>query len=235
MTYGIKHVQVLNPKGIELVHKAAGDHITGYSNDVEWLNSYHRQQQEKLDRLFGDGKQAPPASTVLALTDETSSRLYGAAIVETPYYDELVGENPEQARVMASFHRVLAGMFVPREFRGEGLGRELLDWAAHHTLNQQARFLDGFVDDRTGSAGFYRKYGAVIVDHNQGLPARSPANVPLEHVKGVDGHWFYVDTWPKFEKLMRCSRCRNQLRFIADNGGRMACNTCGDPRELVDQ
>lgn len=231
----INFAEVTHPQGIEMVHKIAAENIIGYGGDTRWMNDYIEDQQEKLDRLFDGERTAPAASTVLALTDETGSDLYSAAIVETPYYDELVRENEEQARVMAEHHRVLAGMFVPQEFRAQGLGREMLYWAAHHSLNQRARYLDGFVDDRTGSTGFYRKSGAVVAERNQGLPARSPANVPLNHVKEVSGHWFYLDLWPMFQELMRCAKCGDHLRFITDDGGRMTCNTCGDPKELVDQ
>ena len=235
MTAEMKHVQVLHPQGIEMVHKVAGRNIIGFDGNVEWIRDYNNRQQDKLDRLFEGVSEPPAASTVLALTDTTGSELYGAAIVETPYFDELVNENEEQARTMASFHRVLAGMFVAEEFRGQGLGLDLLDWAANHTFQQRARYLDGFVDERTGAADFYRRFGATMTERNQGLPVRSPANVPLNHVKKVNGHWFYIDTWPMFEELLRCSRCEERLRFVAEDGGRLVCDVCGDPKDLVDR
>lgn len=236
MTAGLKIMRISHPEALNVVHQAASENIAGYGGDGEWIDDYNDELQNNLDHLFGRVSERPPeASTVLAVMNSHESEMYGAAIVETPYYDQLAKDNEEQARVMSSSHRVLAGMFVVEGYREQGLGRELLGWAANHTLTQQARYLDGFVDDRTGATDFYRRFGAVVAERNQGLPARSPANVPLDHVKEVNGHWFYIDTWPMFEDVMRCSRCEGRLRFLVEDGGRMVCDGCGDPKDLVDQ
>ena len=231
MTEKMRFVQVENPRGIALVHALAARHIPGYGGEEFDPEAENAEKAARLDRLFEGHGPVPESSVVLAATNASGSAAFGAAIVETPCSEQLVATDPERARSLARMHRILSALFVPEEERSQGLGTVLLrEQAAWHTLCAGARYLDGFVDDQTGSVDFYRQVGATVMDHNVGLPARRPTNTPLELPSGVNGHWFFFDVWPMFEgPLLRCSRCGNQLTFDPADGGDLACSTCGPP------
>lgn len=225
-------VMVRDPRAIEVIYAEAERAIVGFG-PPQWVEAYNQKLENDLAALFAGHGPAPEATMTVAITDATITEVYGAAMVETPYYEVLAQENPGHARNMARYHRILSGMFVSEQHRETGIGSEALRSAGHVALSSGARYLDGFVDDRTGAAGFYRKVGATVCEHNAGLPKRSPTNARINHVLSVNGHWFYVDLWQEFEELMECSQCAGELEYVADDGGRMVCPNCGDPKDLV--
>lgn len=225
-------VKVTEPRARESIYAQAEQTIVGFG-PPQWVDAYNQKLEDDLANLFKGHGPAPEATMTLAITDPTNTELYGAAMVETPYYEVLAEENPEHARRMATHNRILSGMFVHEHHRQAGVGSGVLRWAGHLALSSGARYLDGFVDDRMGAADFYRKAGATVCGHSAGLPGRSPTNSAINHVMEVNGHWFYIDLWKEFEEDLRCSRCRAALTFVDDDGGRMTCPNCGDPKDLA--
>lgn len=226
---GLRFSELTDPRGLRLVHQAAALAITGYSA-AGAIEHTHRRQTG-LDRLFTGHGPAPAACTVLAAADRTGNELYGAVIIEAPYYAQIATSDPKRARSLAGLHRTLSAMFVCTEHRGAGLGTHLLrEVASWHALRDGVRYIDGFVDDRNDSVDFYRQAGAVVMDRNTGLPPREPSNTALDHVAAVNGHWFYLDLWQLCAgPMLRCSRCDTVLAFEPADGGRLTCATCGPP------
>jgi len=225
---GMNLLPVTDPHALTLVHRAAEDAIVGYSAANAPLEDQRRART--LTRLFTGAEGAAPFnSRVIAVVDDTASSLYGAVIVEAFAPAELAEREPEVARTMARTHYVLAGMFVHSSARGQGIGTLLLHEASYQVASHQGRYLDGFVDQRNGSARFYARAGATMSGRNRGLPARPPSNVELQHPGGHDGNWFYVDCWQRHQNLMRCARCRGPLTFNPADGGDLECARCGRP------
>lgn len=215
--------QVHDKRHLLAVHKEASRYIGGYSGQGGALEMLRRE--EALSELFSGHSWRPKATLVRAAVDDRGYMI-GAAIVEPCMSPEL-DVDPELARLFAISHRVLAGLYVVPEHRGSGVGSELLEAAAYDALSDGARYLDGFVDDRNGSAEFYRRAGAIVMEHNNGLPGRPPANVIQAHDPQYSGHWFYIDLWATFaHSLMRCPRCSGAMTFDPSDGGRVSCTEC---------
>lgn len=213
---------------IELIHAAAASRITGYAIPSAQMV---REREARLERLFADQDEPTPAAhLVFGATNDTGTHLQGGVIIESAPSPELVEADPDRARVFAVRHRTLAAVFVADSAAGQGLGRALLDAASDQALRDGARYLDGFVDDQNNSVGFYRAIGYQVMPHNTGLPARSPANIRLTHVAGVNGHWFYDDLWRRYAGMLRCQRCAGPLT-LSPVDDRLACANCGPPPE----
>ncbi|KFD43959.1 hypothetical protein IU11_06525 [Cellulosimicrobium sp. MM] len=224
MRYGY----VQDEQDVRFVLEAAERAILGY--DADHAERATARAQERLDALFEGHGPAPAAGAIIAATDDTQSELYGAIVLDTPYYAAIAAADPHTARLFASAHRIVSGLFVVDGCRGMGVGTGLLrEFAAMHALEVGARYLDGFVDDRNGSADFYRRAGLTVMPHNTGLPARRPTNSPLLHVKQVNGHWFYLDLWAHYAERTLCKECRGAFTFVPEDGGQLVC-----PRVRVD-
>lgn len=209
------------------LHSLASELIVGYA-PARLAIQGRRERQRALDDLFGTTA-SPDAQVGVVAVDE-DGRLVGGATVEASVAGPLVAEDPERARLLAGAHRTLGAMFVLPDYRGRGIGEALWSEAAYQALRASARYLDGFVDDRNGSVGFYRRVASTVTSHNQGFPARPPAQIEQYHWPELNGHWFTVDLWQKFEgELLLCSRCTTPLRYQAADGGSLTCPTCGPP------
>lgn len=226
----MRFVEIEDERGERFVHAAVARAVVGYSAEDPVPAKARRQAH--LDAIFRGHGRAPAASTVLAATDQNGNELYGAVVLDAPFYATLAVRDPERARALAQLHRVVAGLFVADAYRGDGLGTYLLcELAAGHALERGVRYLDGFVDDRNGSADFYRKAGLTVMAHNTGLPSRRPSLTALEHHQELDGHWFYLDLWATYVDRMRCKECAGELTFVPDDlGGDLRC-----PRTRVDE
>lgn len=195
-----------------MVHAAAAERIVGY---------------EILGTLGGGGQ-------VFAATDDSGQRLLGGAVVEEVVAADLAERDPDRAKLLTQMHRVLAGLFVVQEAEGETIGRELVEVAAKSALGDGARYLDGFVDDRNDSAGFYRATGAHLLPRNAPLPARSPANVTQVTPGGdLSGHWFYWDLWKYLEGDIQCAHCASTLSYSPVED-RLACPQCRPAPDVHD-
>lgn len=219
MRYGI----VEEERHAQFVYERAEMAIVGF--DADGALHAPARAQDWLDALFEGNGSAPDATTLIAATDDSGTELYGAVVLDTPYYADLAAKEPDTARSFAKMHRIISGLFVVDEHRGRGLGTHLLrELAAMHALQGGARYLDGFVDDRNNSTDFYRHAGLTVMPHNTGLPARWPTNTPLKHVPQVNGHWFYLDLFAHYADRMCCSVCGGGLAVIPDDvAGRLAC------------
>lgn len=203
------------------VHEMAASLIVGYSADG--LETADRRRGQILRGLFDPTAVLPDVTTILIATDGLS--IFGAAIMQCFVSEELAELHPEIARQMATTHVVLSGMFVVPQARRYGVGAKLIREATALVVHGRGRYLDGFVDERNGSADFYRAVGAQVGVRNEGLPERQPTRVSLAH-PGNNGHWFYFDCWRIHQSLMQCSRCGDQLIFVEDNGGHFRCAVC---------
>lgn len=219
----MEFIQVTSPEALQLVSDTASQVIQGYGRlDAA---AYRSGLQASINTLFDDPTEAPDASITYAAVEPTGG-LYGAAIVEVPHYAELQKTNPENAKSLAEFHRTLAALFVAPTMRRSGLGSQLMSIVTETTLRQGARWVEGFVDDRNGSADFYRTNATRVQAHNTGLPARWPAQTRMTHPPGLHGHWFHYDLWELYGDQMQCSHCQGHLKFVPDDGGRLRCAAC---------
>ncbi|MTG90927.1 GNAT family N-acetyltransferase [Cellulosimicrobium sp. BIT-GX5] len=224
MRYGI----VRDEWAARIVYEAAERAIVGY--DAHRAAADTSRRQDRLDKLFRGKGPAPAATAIVAATDDSGTELYGAVVLDTPYNAGAVIQDLELGRQLARLHRIVSGLFVVDEHRGAGLGTQLLrEEAAMCALVTGARYIEGFVDDRNGSADFYRRAGLTVLPHNTGLPARRPTNTPLTHESSVDGHWFYLDLWAHYADRMQCKECGSGLAFVPGDGGDLTC-----PRMRVD-
>lgn len=214
------------PEARHLVQAAAAEHIIGYA-PPHLVAADDRRREEQLARIFKDDE-APEASIIIGASDDRGMML-GGAVVEAFVADELIDGDPEGARRLSTSHRILAALFVLPEARGLGIGRELLQEAAYWALPQGGRYLDGFVDERNDSVGFYRRAGATVVGRNTGLPPRRPTNSEMRHYPGLDGTWFYVDAWRVHSEILCCSQCRAVFDFVDEDGGYLRCRNCPVP------
>lgn len=219
----MEFIQVTSARGLQSVSDTASQVIQGYGQlDAA---AYRSGLQASIDTLFDDPAEAPAASVTYAAV-EPDGGLYGAAIVEVPHYAELQETNPENAKLLAEYHRTLAALFVAPAMRRSGLGSQLMSVVTEMALREGARWVDGFVDDRNGSVDFYRANATHVQPRNTGLQARWPAQTGMVHPPKLDGHWFHYDLWAMYGDQMQCSHCQGHLKFIPADGGRMRCETC---------
>lgn len=222
---GVHLREISDPAPMRGVDDMASTLIADYSSPAQMATS-RDAATAVLDELFaGSGHPAPQISAIVA-TDETGSHLYGAASVEPFLGDELLAHDRRAALAMAAYHRVLTGLFVIPDARGQGLATALLDAAALAAARSHARYLGGFVDDRDGSAGFYRQAGAIVGGHNVPLPPRSPVNLTTTNYPGKNGHWFYIDARQRHAGAHFCPRCVQPLTFDPADGGSLRCARC---------
>lgn len=225
---GIRMNVVYDPAPLWSIDSAAHDLITGYSRPAD-LARHRRQLHPQLEQLFADDPRPTPSCFAVVATDEAADTLYGAATLEPFLGEQLLEQDRENARHVAALHRILASLFVMPDERGRGIGSALLDAASLAVVRDQGRYLEGFVDDRDGSADFYRRAGASVTPHNEPLPPRPPVNLKTTHYPGKDGHWFSVDGWDRHHDMFLCPECGQPLEFISDDGGSLHCPRCQRP------
>lgn len=213
--------KVEDPTGRRIVHEAASKRIVGYGppHAAETASRTHQ-----LLKLFND-RAAPDPSLMIVATDDAGTTLHGGIVIETPPTAELAAQQPEQARIFAQTHRALAALFVLEHAEGTGVARRLLSEGSMESLIAGARYLDGFVDIRNASSGFYQAIGAHVMPRTIPLPPRPPANVPQRHLPGIDGHWFYLDLWQTLEGHIVCSHCDTLLAY-SHTEDRLVCAHC---------
>lgn len=215
----------VGPEPLWMVDSAAADLITDYQPPAH-MARYRERRRSDLEELFaGDSRPAPSPFAIVAV-NEAEDGMYGAATLEPFLGEDLIAQDREAARNVAILHRILGSLFVVPDARGNGIADALLDAASIAVIQTQGRYTEGFVDDRDGSAGFYRRVGAFVGGHNEPLPPRPPVNLKTTHYPGKNGHWFSVDGWARHHEMMRCSRCRKPLDFHAEDGGMLHCPRC---------
>lgn len=212
-----------HPDTVEQVHLEASHLIAGYAVPPDHLQ---RDRRRVLEALFAPAAAPAAIRVYAALTNDR--RIVGGVVIECATLGvETI--DPTRARTFARAHRTVSALFVGEPVRGRNVGRDLLVKAVGRDAFQESvRYLDGFVDDRNNSAGFYRRIGATVLPRNTGLPDRSPAHVPQAHVPGVSGHWFYLDLWRQYINELVCNRCRSPLYFNEEQDT-AACPRCPPP------
>lgn len=216
--------RVIRDEESRAVHTLAAEYVHGY--DADRAIASENALTGKLERLF-ENIGAPPACEKIVAVEHGS--IIGAAILEPSWAEDLPIEDRGDLIDLTRFHYLLAGLFVQTQYRGKEIGRRLLSTACEEALSRGARYVEGFVNDRSGSSGFYRRFGAVMMPHNEGLPGRSPTYVRRAHTPWDNGYWFYIDLWSKFAILVNCPKCgqKESLAFDPSLGGFLLCAKCG--------
>lgn len=173
------------------VNDLAGQSIAGYAGKTASL-AYRQNLETKLVELFGKDPSHPTRVRTIALKGP-GGMIRGGVVTEPFLAEDILDRDPERARTIAKAHTVLSAIFVNADERRQGLGELLLREAIRDVRSRGGIYLDGFADDRTGSADFYRHVGAVVLEHNTNLPQRSPSNAIFAHDPRLNGHWFYID------------------------------------------
>lgn len=75
--------------------------------------------------------------------------------------------------------------------RGRGLGRLLLETVERKSLAHGVHFLNGFVDNRNGSAKFYARCDYIVGPLNEPLPPAVLNGMRIHHPDGLHGNWFF--------------------------------------------
>lgn len=217
------------PAARPLVQQLMHELIVDYA-DPETVELKHQLAQIELDELFADSETTPDAAIYVVAIDRLDGSLVGAAIVETPIARVVQADSHGVSRASrqaySSFHRILGAIAVAPAHRGEGLGSGIVDDAAIQALLVGARYLDGFVEHRTGSAGFYEAAGLIVTPHNTPLPPRPPVNFTSRHLHSADGRYFGLDLWERYAAFMSCAICSGPLWFDRRDGGRLVCDNC---------
>ena len=222
---GVKLQVVTEPQALWSIDAAATALITDYSPPTD-MARYRAERRNGLEDLFEDDPRRTPEQFAVAAVNEAGDGLYGAASLEPFLGDDLIAQDLEAARNVAILHRIVGSLFVVPDARRNGIARALLDAASLAVVRDQGRYAEGFVDDRDGSAEFYRRAGAYVGGHNQPLPPRPPINLKTTHYPGKNGHWFSVDGWARHHDIMLCSRCGGSLDFHPEDGGMLHCPKC---------
>lgn len=226
---GVNLQVVTDPEPLWMIDSAADKLITDHNAPAAMVE-YRDQLRHDLDVLFeGDPRPVPGVFAIVA-TNDAMDGMYGAATLEPFLGDDLVGQDREAARNVAILHRILGSLFVVPDARYNGLANTLLDSASLAVVQDQGRYVEGFVDDRDGSVGFYRRAGAYVGGHNEPLPPRPPINLKTTHYPGKNGNWFWVDGWERHHEMMLCSRCQKPLDFHPEDGGMLHCPRCQGPK-----
>lgn len=219
---------VAEPQALWSIDAAASELITNHNPPMD-MARYREKLRRGLDGLFEGDPRPTPGPFAVAAVNDAGDGLYGAASLEPFLGEDLVAQDREAARNVAILHRIVGSLFVVPDARGNGLGDALLDAASLAVVQDQGRYAEGFVDDRDGSAGFYRRAGAYVGGHNEPLPPRPPINLKTTHHPGKSGHWFSVDGWARHHDMMLCSRCGGALDFHTEDGGMLHCPRCQEP------
>lgn len=226
---GVNLRVVTDPKQLWMIDAAAAELITDY-NPPAHMATYRGELGRDLEALFESDTRPVPGIFAVAATTDAMDGLYGAATLEPFLGEDLTAQDREAARNVAILHRVLGSLFVVPEARGNGIADALLDAASLTVVQDQGRYVEGFVDDRDDSAEFYRRAGAYVGGYNEPLPPRPPINLKTTHYPGKNGHWFWVDGWERHHETMLCSRCHGPLDFHPEDGGMLHCPRCQGPK-----
>lgn len=147
-----------------------------------------------VSKIFdGAEDMAPVPSQTLVAWDLELGGVPGAATVESYAPLGLLDLPLDKAQLIARTHYVLSALWVRDAARSRGRGGTLSEGADGLVVRSGGRYLDGFVDDRNGSDGFYMRAGAAVGPHDVGLPARHPTYVVGDHPPGLHGRWFHID------------------------------------------
>jgi GNAT superfamily N-acetyltransferase len=114
-------------------------------------------------------------------SSETGARVYGyvsltCSAIELE--DEQKPTNPQRAANYSAYPAVkIVRLAIDKSKRGQGYGKQLLDWAIAHVTdkimpNVGCRFL--IVDSKKESIGFYEKSGFTLVDSEANKAAVNP-------------------------------------------------------------
>lgn len=226
---GVQLRVVSDPDTMRMVDSAAAEFISDYSPPAQMARGLE-QRWSGLQSLFaGDPRPVPSIFAVVAVND-AGDGMYGAATLEPFLGEDLTSQDREVARNVAALHRVLGSLFVVPDARGNGIGGALLDAASLTVVQDQGRYVEGFVDDRDGSVGFYRRAGAYVGSHNEPLPPRPPIHLKTTHYPGKNGHWFSVDGWAHHPELLLCGGCGQAPDFDPETDGMPHCPRCQGTR-----
>lgn len=177
---------------IRAVRLASSELIVGF--DSQDLDANDQFRGAIVSKIFDGAEELTPVlSRTLVAWDPEEGGALGAATVESYAPLELLDIPPKEARLIARTHYVLSALWVRDGVRGRGIGSALFEVATRLVVRSGGRYLDGFVDDRNESEGFYIRAGATVGAQDVGLPARRPTNVMGGHAPELHGRWFYVD------------------------------------------
>ena len=102
--------------------------------------------------------------------------------------------NIEYARGFARERRVISGIAVSQDARGQGIGKALLRENETAAKRQGASVIVGFMADANGSPRVYRSAGYTVMPHNKPLPMHvGKFGLNEVHDGDLSGHWFYKE------------------------------------------
>lgn len=173
------------------INNLAGQSIAGYAGKSASL-AYRKNLETKLVELFGKDPSHPTRVRTIALKGPDGT-IRGGVLTEPFLAEDVLDRDPERVRTIAKSHTVLSAIFVSADERGRGFGEILFKETIRDVRSRGGIYLDGFADDRTGSADFYHHLGAVVLERNTNLPPRPPSNAIFAHDPRMHGRWFYID------------------------------------------
>lgn len=178
-----------------------------------------------------DGVSGKIEDLCVEVTDPSSgTRPVATALVEIPYNvaQDLLPQDRECAELYLRCYRVLAALCVDPKYRGRGLATGLLRLGEISALRAGARWMVGFVDERTATSGFYQRFGYTLTGVDQpmsGLPP-VPAEYPGHHL----GRWFFKDLWEAHPDQVQCGECSLPMIFDPSlfSYGALRCPRCDE-------
>lgn len=173
------------------INNFLADNIIGYSaNGVVNAEQFYRRQAAPL---LPTNMAGVPYERIWRAAYDDQGYLLGAITTSLPYEMaiELGQGNMTYARGFLRARRVIEGLAVREDVRGQGLGKALLQENESAAKRQKATLLVGFMDDANGSPVVYKSAGYSVVAHNRPLPPVGEFGLNERHPDYLNGHWFY--------------------------------------------
>jgi GNAT superfamily N-acetyltransferase len=100
-------------------------------------------------------------------------------------------QGPAYAHGVAQERRVLAGLAVREDMRGQGIGRALIEANESAAKAQGVSVLVGFFDEGNHSPSVYTSTGYSLTPRNAPLPRLGKFPIRERHPAYLKGQWFY--------------------------------------------